>query len=66
MLNEIGLTAGDIWRHLDTNGTTSLSQLKVKLDWSETLILMGIGWLAREDKVVVEKSGRGYTVSLNG
>ncbi|MBI4552642.1 MAG: winged helix-turn-helix domain-containing protein [Candidatus Latescibacteria bacterium] len=64
MIHEIGVTAGDIWRYLEANGTTSLSQLKVKLDQPENLIIMGIGWLAREEKVVIEKSGRGYAVAL--
>lgn len=64
-VDAIGTTAGEIWRHLDANGATALSSLKVQLDQSETLILMGLGWLARENKIVMGKSGRGYAVWLN-
>jgi winged helix-turn-helix protein DUF2582 len=49
---EIGIAAGMIWRYLDQHGETSLSQLKRATKLSDQLLLMGLGWLAREEDKV--------------
>jgi hypothetical protein len=52
MVNEIGETAGEIWSALvEQNGAMTFSQLKKKTKLPEDLLYMGIGWLAREDKL---------------
>jgi DNA-binding transcriptional regulator GbsR (MarR family) len=52
MVNEIGETAGEIWAALVVeNGAMTFSQLKKKTRLPEDLLCMGIGWLAREDKL---------------
>ena len=52
MVNEIGQTAGDIWTALvEENKAMTVSQLKKKTQLPEDLLYMGIGWLAREDKL---------------
>ena len=66
MIQSIGETAGEIWRLLNGNGETSLSQLKKRVRADQNLILQGIGWLAREDKLRIEKNGRYVTYSLKG
>ena len=64
MITEIGITAGEIWHYLDENGEVTLSQLCSGIDKPHDVILMSLGWLAREGHVVVEKSGLDYQVYL--
>lgn len=54
MITEIGITAGDIWHYLDEHGPTTLSAILSGIDKNRDLILMSLGWLAREGHVVVE------------
>lgn len=61
---DIGSAAGEIWAFLNENGACSLSRLVKDLNVSRELVLQGIGWLAREDKLVFEKVGRGRTIGL--
>lgn len=52
MINEIGETAGEIWTALVVeNKAMTFNQLKKKTKLPEDLFYMGIGWLAREDKL---------------
>ncbi len=57
MITEIGITAGDIWHYLDEHGSTTLSVLVSGIDKPRDLLLMSLGWLAREGHVVVEGDG---------
>ncbi len=66
MIQPIGETAGKVWRLLNENGEASLSQLKRGVEADPNLILQAIGWLAREDKLHIEKNGRYVTYSLKG
>ena len=66
MIQPIGETAGKVWRLLDENGEARLSQLKRGVEAHPNLILQAIGWLAREDKLRIEKNGRYVTYSLKG
>jgi hypothetical protein len=51
MGTEIGEAAGRIWQYLAEHGATTLRQLQRGTTLSERLLHMGIGWLAREDKL---------------
>jgi hypothetical protein len=66
MIQPIGETAGKVWRVLNENGEARLSQLKRGIEADPNLILQAIGWLAREDKLRIEKNGRYLTYSLKG
>jgi hypothetical protein len=66
MIQLIGETAGKIWRLLNENGEASLSQLKRGVKADPNLIVQAIGWLAREDKLHIEKKGRSVIYSLKG
>jgi Mn-dependent DtxR family transcriptional regulator len=66
MIQPIGDTAGKVWRLLNENGEANLSQLKSAVNVDPNLILQAIGWLAREDKLRIEKKGRYVTYSLKG
>lgn len=63
MIINIGIVAGDIWHYLDEHGKVKLSELIVKVDKSRELILMSLGWLAREGHVLLEGE-EDYEVSL--
>ncbi len=60
----IGQTAGDVWRVLAERGGQSLAGLKKSLDASDDLVMLAVGWLAREDKLAFETNGRTFSVSL--
>lgn len=61
---QIGETAGAIWRVLSEQGPTSLARLPKLTDASKDAVLLGIGWLAREDKITIEDRGRVKMISL--
>ncbi len=61
---EIGDAAGTIWQYLDEHGETTLSRLKQQAKLPEQIILMGIGWLAREEKLRLVREGRTVKVDL--
>jgi len=64
MVIKIGETAGKIWGFLEENGEASLTQIKKGVKEDPNLILQAIGWLAREDKVQIEKKERFITYNL--
>ena len=65
MVNEIGEKAGEIWTVLvKENKAMTVSQLKKKIKLPEDLLLMGIGWLAREDKLQFSGTSKNMEVSL--
>lgn len=65
MTEQIGNTAGRIWSYLNSNGKSTVSKLADELDENERAVLMGIGWLAREDKLAFSKQGRANYITLN-
>lgn len=68
MIMEIGITAGEIWRYLESAGPVSMDTLYHEIKREKELILMSLGWLAREGHVVVDPAGdfSEYRVSLRG
>jgi hypothetical protein len=64
MEGEIGDAAGMIWQYLNENGQTTLSKLRQGMKVSDQLLLMGVGWLAREGKISIVQQGRTVKVSL--
>jgi hypothetical protein len=65
MHEEIGTTAGAIWQALNNNGELSLPSLKQQVGAKAPVFDWALGWLAREDKVVISRHQRGYRVRLN-
>ncbi|MBU0634517.1 MAG: winged helix-turn-helix domain-containing protein [Candidatus Omnitrophica bacterium] len=63
MIMKIGIIAGDIWHYLDANGTVRLSRLLAAVNKPRDLVLMSLGWLAREGHVKLEGEDD-YTVCL--
>lgn len=64
-ITEIGITAGDIWHYLDDHGSATLEQLYKKVGKSRELILMSLGWLAREGHITLDGAETGYKATLN-
>ena len=65
MLDDIGKTAGDIWHYLDNNSEASVGKLKQELKLTDRMILLGLGWLAREGKLDIQKRQRATYFMLN-
>ena len=63
-VDEIGLTAGQVWSFLADNGPASLNKLTKSLDVNRELAMQAIGWLAREDKIAFEQATRGRLIRL--
>ncbi len=64
MIHSIGETAGKVWRFLNEREEATLNQLKKGIEADPNLVLNAIGWLAREDKLRINKDGRFVTYSL--
>ena len=64
-VGQIGETAGMLWHVLQESGPVSVSRLVKSVDdVPRDVILQAIGWLAREDKIEIEETGRGRMISL--
>ena len=66
MSEEIGTMAGVIWHKLEANGETTLTKLKKELKAESPLFDWAIGWLAREDKIMLTVEKRSTGVCLKG
>jgi hypothetical protein len=64
METEIGDAAGIIWQYLDQHGGTSLRKLREGTKLSDHILLMALGWLAREGKLSFGKEGRTLKIGL--
>ena len=64
MQKEIGVAAGAIWHALHKQGELSLAQLKRAAKAKTPLFDWGIGWLAREDKIVITAAKRSFRIRL--
>ncbi len=61
----IGEAAGDVWHTLEEDGPMSVTKLGKKVAAPRDIVLQAIGWLARENKVAIEESGRTKVISLS-
>ena len=60
----IGTSAGEIYNYLNVNGESSFAKMKKELDLKGNFADLGLGWLAREDKVEISKKGTSVSVRL--
>jgi hypothetical protein len=65
MHEEIGTTAGAVWQILNAKGELSLPSLKRQVEATSPVFDWAIGWLAREDKVIITRQRKSYRVRLN-
>ena len=64
MMETIGQSAGQIWQYLSENGESTMTKMKKDLDLKGNFAELGLGWLAREGKVDIVKSGASTKVKL--
>ena len=62
--DEIGTAAGAIWRELGGNGECSLPKLRKSVACPAPVFDWAIGWLAREDKIVITRQKQSFFVHL--
>ena len=59
-----GINAGVVWRALNQNGPTNIGDLVRITSMSREEVFGAVGWLGREDKILVKKRGRAMIFSL--
>jgi hypothetical protein len=64
MSEAIGKAAGEIWAYLEKNGPATVNKLGTDTEINKNDIQRAIGWLAREDKIVIDQKGRVETIGL--
>ncbi len=62
--DQVGETAGKVWRVLNSHGPQTLAQLKKKVKEPSDVLLLAVGWLAREDKVDISLEKKSFRVQL--
>lgn len=64
MINAIGEMAGNVYRELEAKGELTNTKLKTALKADEFILSAAIGWLARENKVDISKTGKSIKIAL--
>jgi len=64
MITEIGIVAGEIWHYLDEHGEVLFSDVLNSIPRPKELVLMSLGWLAREGHAIVRQEGSDFRVVL--
>ncbi|MFV0420067.1 MAG: winged helix-turn-helix domain-containing protein [Dysgonomonas sp.] len=62
--DNIGTIAGTIWTFLETRCEVSLREIGEKTGQKDTNILLALGWLARENKIILSFEANHYRVKL--
>lgn len=61
----IGFSAGQIYDYLSVNdGQSTFTKMKKDLDLKGNFAELGLGWLAREEKIELAKSGNSLKIRL--
>ncbi len=63
-VDSIGRVAGLVWAYLDQKGPVTLSKLAREIDAPRDLVMQGLGWLAREEKIDFHPGEKSKLVSL--
>jgi uncharacterized protein YejL (UPF0352 family) len=63
-ITEIGIVAGEIWHYLDSHGEASLNEMVDEIEKPRDIILMSLGWLAREGHVILNDCADDFKVIL--
>lgn len=64
MTEETGITAGKVWRHLDTIGACKVNTMAKSLKITDKQLQRALGWLERENKISYTVTGRSETVQV--
>ena len=63
-IDQVGITAGEVWHVLGSQGGMSLAKLAKQIDAPRDLVMQAVGWLARENKISIVEEKRTKTVAL--
>ena len=64
MMDEVIRAPGRVWEYLNTNGEASISKIKKDTKMPDSLIYLGLGWLAKEGKAVLRRDGGSIRAGL--
>ena len=64
MNDHIGAVAGKVWEYISQKGEVNLSSIPRALKEKAVYVNMGVGWLAREDKLLFTDKGGKIQVSV--
>ncbi len=65
MLKEkAGVVAGAIWTALNESGALEAKALKKVTKTTDKDLFMGLGWLLREDKIVISETANDFLIAL--
>lgn len=64
MHDKVGLAAGQMWSYLRERGESTISKMASDLKQKDSLVYMGLGWLARENKVAIRQEKTAIKVKL--
>jgi Protein of unknown function (DUF2582). len=64
MITKIGIVAGEIWHYLDQHGESRLRVMLKGIDRPRDLILMSLGWLAREGHIILKEEASEFIIVL--
>ena len=64
MLEATENAAGELWRYLNANGESSMTKIGKDTGLTSKDLQRAVGWLAREDKLVVNTKGRSEYLAL--
>ena len=59
-----GTKAGVVWEFLNRNGPSNIDNIVKATGMRRELVYSALGWLGRENKIVVERRGRAMVFSL--
>ena len=60
-----GENAGVVWRFLNSNGPSNIDKIVRATKLSRELVFGALGWLGRENKIIIERKGRAMIFSLH-
>ncbi len=64
MVEKIGINAGKVWTQLDKKGRMNVKDLRKIVKLTEKDAYAAFGWLAREEKIILEKVDKDFFVEL--
>ena len=59
-----GIKAGIVWKALNQNGSSNIRNLVKVTSLSREEVCGALGWLGREDKIILDQKGRAMVFSL--
>ena len=64
MVEKIGIDAGKVWTKLDEKGRMNVKDLRKAVKLTEKDMYAAFGWLAKEEKLSLEKVEKDFFVEL--